>query len=131
MITSVAGECSSFAGLWALLWAAAKGKAWADLDDTSSEQFNLAPSMVADCVFGLSAKELHWLQAGVAHSEPRAAMVANSSDAVDVQVFVKTLIGKTITLDVAVSDTVAAAKAKIEEQTALPVKHQRLVFVGK
>ena len=58
-------------------------------------------------------------------------MFSNSSDAVDVQVFVKTLTGKTITLDVAVSDTVAAAKAKIEEKTALPVKHQRLVFAGK
>ena len=47
------------------------------------------------------------------------------------QVFVKTLTGKTITLDIVHSDDIASLKAMVEEKTGVPSNIQRLVFAGK
>ena len=47
------------------------------------------------------------------------------------QIFVKTLTGKTITLEVEPNDTVYAIKAKVQEKEDVPIAHQRLIFAGK
>ena len=58
------------------------------------------------------------------------ALLLNSTAAMAETIYVRTLTGNTITIDIALDQTIAEFKLAIQEEDGVPPEMQRLVFVG-
>ena len=78
---------------------------------------------------GKQLEDCHTLSGNNIQENSTLHLVRNLSGRL--QIFVKTMTGKTITLEVELSDTIESVKAQIEEMQGTPPDEQRLIFGGR